>query len=148
MKQTYCDSVTGSGMEYPANLINEGQRRGRELNEAAGSPEGSRERRRWPVSRSGPPLTNIVQEEKDEVGRYHGFPDYSELRDQWYSRKPITAPLPWPWDKMLLLCKRFEVEDKETKKRPIGRKLTIIRIILTVVLGSTGIVATVLVDKF
>ncbi len=37
----------------------------------------------------------ILQEEKDEVGRYHNFPDHSELREQWYSRKPITAPLPW-----------------------------------------------------
>ncbi len=90
---------------------------------------------------------NIVQEEKAEAGRYHGFPDYSELRDQWYSRKQITAPLPWPWDKMLLLCKQFEVKDNEAKKRPIGRKLTIVGIALTIVLGATGIVVTVLVDK-
>ena len=40
---------------------------------------------------------HILQEEKDEVGRYHNLPDYSELREQWYSRRPITAPLPWPW---------------------------------------------------
>ncbi len=91
---------------------------------------------------------NILQEEKDEVGQYHGFPDYSELREQWYSKAPITAPLPWPWDKMLLLCKQFEVKDNETKGRPMGRKLTIAGVVLTIVLGAAGIVATVLVDKF
>ena len=91
---------------------------------------------------------SILQEEKDEVGQYHGLPDYSELRDQWYSRKPITAPLPWPWDKMLLLCKQFEVKDDEDKRTPLGRKLAIIGIVLTIVLGAAGILATMLVDKF
>ena len=39
---------------------------------------------------------HILQEEKDEFGRYHNLPDHSELREQWYSRKPITVPLIWP----------------------------------------------------
>ena len=91
---------------------------------------------------------NILQEEKDEVGEYHGLPDHSELRDQWYSRKPITVPLPWPWEEMLLLCKEFENKDDEDKRRPLGRKLTILGIVLTIVLGAAGILVTVLVDKF
>ena len=91
---------------------------------------------------------HIVQEEKDEVGRYHNFPDFSELRGQWYSQRPITAPLPWPWDNMLMLCKRFEVRENRTKKRPVGRKLAVARIVLTIAFGVAGIVVAVVLDKF
>ena len=84
---------------------------------------------------------HILQEEKDEFGRFHNRPDYSELREQWYSRKPITAPLPWPWDKMLTLCKRFEVRDDKTITQPVGRKLTI----TGVVVGIVSIIVTVVV---
>ena len=90
---------------------------------------------------------HIVQKGKDEVGRYHNFPDYSKLREQWYSRKPITTPLPWPWDEMLMLCKQFEVSGHKTKEMPVGRKFTI----LGIVLGAAGIIVTVIVaviDKF
>ena len=68
---------------------------------------------------------HIVQGEKDEVGRYHNFPNYGEWRGRWYSQRPITAPLPWPWENMLMLCKRFEVRENRTKKRPEGRKLAV-----------------------
>ena len=88
---------------------------------------------------------HILQEEKDEVGRYHNLPDYSELREQWYSRKPITAPLPLHWDNMLALCKRFELRRHETKKRRVGRKLAIA---VTIVFGIAGIIATVVVAQF
>ena len=90
---------------------------------------------------------HILQEEKDEAGRYHNYPDFSELREQWYSRKPITAPLPWAWDQMLALCKRFEVGQQRTRKWP-GLKVTIAGIIVTVVIGIAGIVATVIVGNF
>ncbi len=82
---------------------------------------------------------HILQEEKNELGRYHNYPDYSELQEQWYSRKPITAPLPWAWDYMLSLCKRFEVSRHKTEKRPIGRMLTV----ASIVVGIAGIVATI-----
>lgn len=90
----------------------------------------------------------ILQEEKDEFGRYHNLPDYSELREQWYSRKPITAPLIWPWDNMLALCKRFESRENKTKKWLVGRKLAIAGIVITIVFGVAGIVATVILDIF
>ena len=87
---------------------------------------------------------HILLEERDEVGRYHNRPDYSELREQWYSRKPIRAPLPWPWDEMLTVCKRFEVRKHKTERRPVGRKLAIALatagIVLTIVFGVAGIV--------
>ena len=82
----------------------------------------------------------IVQEEKDEVGQYHNYPDYSDLRKQWYARELITEPLPWPWDEMLNLCKRFEAGSHRTKKWLTDRKLTIIGIILAIVLGMDKIV--------
>lgn len=50
----------------------------------------------------------ISQEEKDAHGNYHHYPDFSALRDQWYAHKPITRPLPWPWDIMLQRCKQYE----------------------------------------
>ena len=86
----------------------------------------------------------ILQEEKDETGRYKVYPDYSELREQWYSRNPITAPLPWPWDYMLMICKLAEVQEHKTKKWSVGRKVGITGIVLTVV----GIIATVMLDIF
>ena len=82
---------------------------------------------------------HILQEEKDEVGRYHNLPDYSELREQWYSRKPITAPLPWPWDNMLALCKRFELRKHKREERSVGRRLTIAGIAVTI----AGIVVSI-----
>ena len=72
----------------------------------------------------------------DEFGQYGNYPDHSEVREQWYSRKPITGPLPWPWEKMLLLCKRFEDGELETKETS---KWTEPGFILTVVLGVAGI---------
>ena len=76
---------------------------------------------------------HILQEEKDEVGQYHGRADYSELREQWYSRQPITSPLPWAWDDMLALCKHFEVNKHRDEPRPVDRRLTIAGVVLTVV---------------
>ena len=88
----------------------------------------------------------VQQEDRDESGQYKNIPDYSELRRQWYSREPITEPLPWPWDQMLALCKRFEDRRNKTTKWSIGLKLTIAAIVLTVVFGIAGIVATVIMD--
>ena len=90
----------------------------------------------------------MQQEDRDETGQYKNIPDYSELRRQWYAREPITEPLPWPWDKMLALCKRFEAQRSKTKPWSVGLKLTIAGIVLTTVFGVAGIVATVIVDKF
>ena len=87
---------------------------------------------------------HIVQEEKDEVGRYRNHPDYSELREQWYSGKPITAPLPWPWDDMLRLCKRFEAKGPKTKERSTGSMLAIASLVVTIFLGVAGIAATIM----
>ena len=81
----------------------------------------------------------IVQEEKDDFGRYHNYPDYSELREQWYSRKPITSPLPWAWDQMLILCRQFETKELETRKSLVSPKLGIV---LTVAFGIASIVVT------
>ena len=90
----------------------------------------------------------ILQEDRDEVGQYKMIPDYSELRRQWYSREPITEPRPWPWDQMLALCKRFEARGSKTKEWSVGLKLTIAAIVLTIVFGVAGIVATVIMDRF
>ena len=91
---------------------------------------------------------HILQEERDEVGQYQVIPDYSELRRQWYAREPITEPLPWPWDKMLALCKRFEARGNKTTEWSVGLKLTIAAIILTIVFGIAGIVVPVIMDRF
>lgn len=74
----------------------------------------------------------ILEEEKDEVGQYHNLPDYSDLRRQWYAREPITEPLPWPWEYMLMLCKRFEASGYRAKKWLTDRKLAICSIILAI----------------
>ena len=87
---------------------------------------------------------HILQEEKDEIGRYHNYPDYSKLREQWYSREPITAPLPWAWDHMLSLCKRFEVSRHRTEKRLGGRKVAVAGIVVTI----AGIVVAVVLEIF
>ena len=86
----------------------------------------------------------ILQEEKDESGQYKNYPDYSEVREQWYSRKPITGPLPWPWDYMLMICKLAEVREQNIKKWSVGRKLAIAGVLLTI----AGIVVTVIMDIF
>ena len=62
----------------------------------------------------------ILQEEKGEFGRFHSYPDYSKLREQWYARERITEPLPWPWESMLSLCKRFEARGKKTTEWSTG----------------------------
>ena len=85
----------------------------------------------------------ILQEEKDKSGQYKNYPDYSEVREQWYSRKPITAPLPWPWDYMLMVCKLAEVREHKTKKWAAGLKLGIAGILVTIVVGVVGIVVAV-----
>ena len=80
----------------------------------------------------------IRQEEKDKFGKYHNYPDHSDLRKQWYAREPITEPLTWHWERMLTICKTSEGGGHTAKKRPIDRKLTIIGIvigIITIVLG-------------
>ena len=89
---------------------------------------------------------HVLQEEKDEFGRYHNYPDYSELREQWYSRKPITAPLPWPWDKMLTLCKRFEDEGGEPKKWSVGRRHAKAGIVVTIACTVVGIVVAIVLE--
>ncbi len=90
----------------------------------------------------------ILQEEKDEFGRFHNYPDYSKLREQWYAREPITEPLPWPWGNMLSLCKRFEARGNKTTEWSTGLKLTIAAIVLTTVFGVAGIVTTAIMDRF
>ena len=90
----------------------------------------------------------ILQEEKDEFGRFHNYPDYSKLRGQWYAREPIMEPLPWPWENMLSLCKRFEARGNKAREGPTGLKFTIAAIVLTIVFGVAGIVATVMMDGF
>ena len=49
----------------------------------------------------------LVQEERDEKGNYQEFPDYSELRRQWYAHETLTEPLPWAWEKMLEVCLKY-----------------------------------------
>ncbi|MXX52689.1 MAG: hypothetical protein F4Z35_01670 [Dehalococcoidia bacterium] len=90
----------------------------------------------------------ITQEEKDEFGQYHNRPDYSDLRKQWYAREPITEPLPWIWDEMLAICKRFEASSRRAKKWHTDRKFAIVGIVLTVALGIAGIVVAVILDIF
>ena len=91
----------------------------------------------------------ISQEEKDEKGIYHGLPDYSELRRQWYSQEPITVPLPWAWDQMLQICQQYAPKDRQIKgirggrirfwvnftATLVGIALTVVGIALTVVFG-------------
>ena len=88
----------------------------------------------------------IAQEEKDDEGMYHGFPDYSELRRQWYAREPITVPLPWAWDYMLQVCKQYAPTD-ESAKRHSSARWEFVRNhtwnIVSLVLGIVGIVLTV-----
>ena len=90
----------------------------------------------------------ILQDERDEFGEYHNFPDYSKLREQWYSRNPITLPVPWPWDEMIGLCKQYEDNGQEARGRRAGVRLGITGIVLTSVVGAVGIVVTLLADKF
>ena len=52
----------------------------------------------------------LIQEERDENGNLQDFPDYSELRRQWYAREAITEPLPWAWEKMIDVCLQFPPE--------------------------------------
>ena len=49
----------------------------------------------------------LIQEERDENGKLQDFPDYSELRRQWYAHEAITEPLPWAWEKMIDVCLQF-----------------------------------------
>ena len=49
----------------------------------------------------------LIQEGRDENGTLRDFPDYSELRRQWYAHETITEPLPWAWEKMLEVCLQF-----------------------------------------
>ena len=92
----------------------------------------------------------ILQAEKDKYGEYHNLPDYSEAQEQWYSQKPMTARLPWPWDDMLIFCKRFEGREHKVKKWPEGLKLAIVIVkdILTLAVGIAGMVMPLIVDKF
>ena len=87
---------------------------------------------------------HILQEEKDEVGQSHDRPDYSELREQWYSRREIKASLPWAWDDMLSLCKRFEVREHETKERYGKRRLGNP---FTIAIGVAGIIVTIVLHS-
>ena len=86
---------------------------------------------------------HILQEEKDEFGEYHGYPDFSELQEQWYSRKPITARLPWAWENMLQVCKRYEsrkgTSTGQRKSTTLERTKPFIGWILTI----AGIIVTV-----
>ena len=93
----------------------------------------------------------IKQEDRDEVGQYKVIPDYSELRRQWYSREPITEPLPWPWDQMLALCKRFEGRRPSAWERLVQHKfrsVTVILGIIGILLTIAGIGVTIVLDVF
>ena len=85
----------------------------------------------------------ILQEERDEVGQYQIIPDYSELRRQWYSREPITEPLPWPWDKMLSRCKRFEGRGPIDWERLAQHTFHVVGILLTIL----SIVVAIVLDR-
>ena len=76
---------------------------------------------------------HIVQEEYDEVGQHRDWADYSKLREQWYSRKKLTEPLPWAWEEMLALCKRFEVRRGRAKSWQVGQGFAIVGVVLTAV---------------
>ena len=93
----------------------------------------------------------IRQEEKDEFGQYHNRPDYSDLWKQWYAREPITEPLPWAWEEMLALCKRFEASSHRAKRWLTDRKIAIaslvlafVGVVLTIVFGVDGIAEAVI----
>ena len=86
----------------------------------------------------------IQQEQRDEVGQYQFIPDYSDLRRQWYSREPITELLPWPWDQMLALCKRFESRGPSAWERLAKRRLEIAGVLLAI----TSIVVAIVLDIF
>ena len=88
----------------------------------------------------------ILQDERDEVGQYQNIPDYSELRRQWYSRDPITQPLPWPWDKMLALCIRFEGKGPSAWERLAKRKFDIVVASITFLLSVTAIVIPIVLN--
>ena len=81
----------------------------------------------------------ISQEEKDEKGGYHGIPDYSELRRQWYSREQITVPLPWAWDQMLQICQQYAPNDPRVKEARSG----VIKFGINTLLALVGIALTV-----
>ena len=88
----------------------------------------------------------ISQEEKDEKGIYHGLPDYSELRQQWYSREPITAPLPWAWDHMLQICQQYAPDNREvqgTRGDGILSWVNLIATLAAIVVTLASIAATV-----
>ena len=86
----------------------------------------------------------ILQEEREEIGQYQNIPDYGELRRQWYSRQPITEPLPWHWDKMLARCKRFEGRRPSAWDRLAKRRLEVAGILLAI----AGIVVAIVLDMF
>ena len=87
----------------------------------------------------------ISQEEKDDEGSYHGFPDYSELRRQWYARETITVPLPWAWDYMLQICKRYAPTEKSAK-RDSADIASVVRNniwnMISIILGAAGLALT------
>ena len=56
----------------------------------------------------------LMQEERDENGNLQDFPDYSELRRQWYAHVAITEPLPWAWEKMIEVCLQFPPKTSTT----------------------------------
>ena len=88
----------------------------------------------------------IQQKDRDETGQYKNIPDYSELRRQWYSREPITEPLPWPWDQMLALCKRFEGRRPSAWERLAKRKFEIVVASITILLGVIAIVLPIVLN--
>ena len=85
----------------------------------------------------------IQQWDRDETGQYKDIPDYSELRRQWYAREPITEPLPWPWNQMLALCKRFEDRSPSTWERLAERRFDVVVASITILLGVIAIVLTI-----
>ena len=95
-------------------------------------------------------IFHILQEEKDQFGEYHSYPDFSELQEQWYSRKPITARLPWAWDNMLQVCKRYEPRKEpgtEQQNSTIWKRTKPIIGLVSPIITIIGIVVDVALGK-
>ena len=82
---------------------------------------------------------HILQEQFDRIGQHNSYEDYSDLREQWYSQKPITAPLPRAWNRMLIICKAHETRERNATNWQGQGKHNIVSIGVTIAMGVIGI---------
>ena len=80
----------------------------------------------------------LVQKERDEKGNYQEFPDYSELRRQWYAHETITVPLPWAWEKMLEVCLQFPPNKSTVNWQFWGVVVGAVTLVATIVIAIVG----------